>query len=211
MSAGGAIFLDRDGVININRIDHVKCWDEFEFMPGVLESIATLTRTGLPIFIVTNQAIVNRGTVTAATIEAIHERMIAEIEATGGKIQKVYYCPHDNHESCTCRKPEPGMLQQAAAEFDIDLSQSYMVGDAWTDVQAGLRAGTSSIMVMTGRGIQYMANCLLEYSVRVGVACDLADATLMILSALRGEAIHSTPRLRRSFHMALHPQELLIL
>lgn len=211
MGARGAIFLDRDGVINVNRTDHVKNWDEFEFIPGALDSIRTLSATGLPIFIVTNQAIVNRGTVTACHIDEIHAQMITEIEKAGGAIKKVYFCPHDNHESCTCRKPEPGMLLQAAQEFDIDLTQSYMVGDAWTDVQAGLRAGTSSIMVMTGRGMQFITNCLLEYSVRVGVAVDLADATLMILSALRGEAIHSTPRLRRSFHMALHPQELLIL
>lgn len=207
----GAIFLDRDGVINVNRLDHVKSWEEFEFMPGVLESICTLTLTGLPIFIVTNQAIVNRKVVTAAIIEGIHCRMIAEIEKAGGSIKKVYYCPHDNDESCTCRKPEPGMLNQAADEFEIDLKQSFMVGDAWTDVQAGLKVGARSIMVMTGRGPQFVANCFLEHPVRVGVACDLADAVQLILSALKGETIYSTPRLRRSFHMALHPQELLVL
>jgi D-glycero-D-manno-heptose 1,7-bisphosphate phosphatase len=207
----GAIFLDRDGVINVNRSDHVKSWDEFEFMPGVLESICALTQTGLPIFIVTNQAIVNRGVVTAAIIDDIHSRMRAEIEAAGGSIQKIYYCPHDNHESCTCRKPEPGMLQQAADEFDVDLTQSFMVGDAWTDVQAGLKVGARSIMVMTGRGMQFITNCILEYSVPLGVACDLTDAVGIIKSALQGETLYATPRLRRSFHMALHPHELLVL
>src|SRR5262245_12559531 len=137
--------------------------------------------------------------------------MVQEIEKHGGSINKIYYCPHDNHESCTCRKPEPGMLEQAAAEFEIDLTQSFMVGDAWTDVQAGLKVGARSIMVMTGRGPQFVANCFLDHPVRIGVACDLADAAQLLLSALKGETIDATPRLRRSFHMALHPQELLVL
>lgn len=207
----GAIFLDRDGVINVNRTEHVKNWQEFEFMPGALESICTLTQTGLPIFIVTNQAIVSRGMVTAEAIDDIHARMVEEINRSGGAIRKVYYCPHDSHENCTCRKPEPGMLLQAVEEFGVDPTQSFMVGDAWTDVQAGLRVGARSIMVISGRGIHYLANCFNDFSVRVGVACDLADATTMILSTLNGETVYSTPRLRRSFHMALHPQELLVL
>jgi D-glycero-D-manno-heptose 1,7-bisphosphate phosphatase len=103
------------------------------------------------------------------------------------------------------------MLEAAAYEFGIDLTESYLVGDAWTDVQAGLAVGARSILVMTGRGQRYVANCLLQFPVRVGAACDLDDATTMILSALNGDYIYSTPRLRSSFHMALHPQELLVL
>jgi D-glycero-D-manno-heptose 1,7-bisphosphate phosphatase len=210
-AARGAIFLDRDGVINVNRTDHVKCWDEFEFLPGALESIRRLTQTGLPIFVITNQAIVNRKLITPETLDGIHNRMMAEISKAGGYITKVYYCPHDTHEKCTCRKPEPGMLLQAAKEFDIDLAESFLIGDAWTDVEAGLTAGTRSILVMTGRGPQFVANVLLDYTVRVGAACDLEDAVTLVLSALEGQYISATPRLRRSFHMALHPQELIVL
>src|SRR5690242_6879774 len=119
----GAIFLDRDGVINENRSDHVKSWDEFEFIPGALESIARLTETGLPIFVVTNQAAVNRGLMSVETLNDIHERMKAAIRAAGGLITGVYYCPHDNHEACDCRKPGAGMLRQAAQDFPIDLSK----------------------------------------------------------------------------------------
>jgi D-glycero-D-manno-heptose 1,7-bisphosphate phosphatase len=210
-AARGAIFLDRDGVINVNRTDHVKSWDEFEFLPGALESIRRLTRTGLPIFVITNQAVVNRKMLSAEALENIHGRMIAEISKAGGHITKVYYCPHDTHEKCTCRKPEPGMLLQAAREFDLDLNESFLIGDAWTDIEAGLAAGTRSILVMTGRGPQFVANVLLDYTVRVGAACDLEDAVTLVLSALEGEYIYATPRLRHSFHMALHPQELLVL
>lgn len=209
--AKGAIFLDRDGVINVNRADHVKSWEEFEFLPGALESIRRLTQTGLPIFVITNQAIVNRKVISPEALENIHNRMIADVNQAGGHISKVYHCPHDTHEKCNCRKPEPGMLLQAAKEFDIDLAESFLIGDAWSDVEAGLTAGTRSILVMTGRGPQFVANVLLDYTVRVGAACDLEDAVTLVLSALEGEYIYATPRLRRSFHMALHPQEFLVL
>lgn len=209
--ATGAIFLDRDGVINVNRTDHVKSWDEFVFIPGALKAIQRLTLTGLPIFVVTNQAIVNRGKVTAGIIEDIHCRMIAQIKQAGGDITKVYYCPHDSHEACDCRKPAPGMLKQAAVEFGIDLTRSYIIGDAWTDLQAGLAVGARSILVMTGRGQKYFHHCLTQYPVRVGAACDLSDATDMVISALEGDHMDTTPRLRRAFHMALHPEELIVL
>lgn len=213
VAATGAIFLDRDGVINENRTDHVKCWEEFEWLPGVLTSIRRLSQTGMPIFVVTNQAIVHRGVLTAEGLGDIHGRMLTMIEQAGGRIDKVFYCPHDHHEDCDCRKPKPGMLKQAAQEFGIDLTKSFMVGDAWTDIEAGLAVGASSILVMTGRGRNQgnMARLLSQNAVRIGAACDLADATTMILSALNGEPMTTTPRLRRAFHMALSPNELTVL
>jgi D-glycero-D-manno-heptose 1,7-bisphosphate phosphatase len=213
VAATGAIFLDRDGVINENRADHVKCWQEFEWLPGVLGSIRRLSQTGMPIFIITNQAIINRGLATEDTLNDIHTRMLATIEQAGGHIEKVFFCPHDSHENCDCRKPKPGMLKQAAAEFGIDLTRSFLVGDAWTDIEAGLAVGASSILVMTGRGRNQgnFARLLTQNAVRIGAACDLEDATTMILSALNGEPITTTPRLRRAFHMALSPNELTVL
>lgn len=213
VAATGAIFLDRDGVINENRADHVKSWEEFQWLPGVLTSLRRLAQTGLPIFVITNQAVINRGLVSEATVQDIHARMIATIIQAGGRIDKAFYCPHDNHEECECRKPRPGMLKQAALEFGIDLTRSYLVGDAWTDIEAGLAVGASSILVMTGRGRNQgnFAKLLTQSAVRIGAACDLADATTMILSALDGEPMTTTPRLRRAFHMALSPNELIVL
>ncbi len=212
VAATGAIFLDRDGVINVNRSDHVKSWEEFKFLPGALKSIQRLSQMGMPIFVVTNQAVVNRGMLASETLDDIHRRMMAEIHTAGGEISKVYYCPHDGHENCNCRKPQPGMLKQAAMEFGIDLTRSFIVGDAWSDVQAGLAVGARSILVMTGRGPQFFHTCLSQYPVRVGAACDLADATDLILGALDSDQMDTaTPRLRRSFHMALRPEELIVL
>jgi D-glycero-D-manno-heptose 1,7-bisphosphate phosphatase len=207
----GAIFLDRDGVINENRADHVKSRDEFRFLPGVLRSIRRLTQTGLPIFVITNQAIINRQVITAETLDGIHQHMLADIRQAHGRITQVYHCPHDNHENCNCRKPQPGMLLQAAADHNIDLTRSFIVGDAWSDIQAGMAVGARGILVMTGRGQQFFHNCLAEYPVRVGAACDLEDATELILHALRGQPMDATPRLRRAFHMALRPEELIVL
>lgn len=207
----GAIFLDRDGVINRNRDDHVRSWHEFTFMPNVLESVRLLSETGLPIFVVTNQAIISRGLATEADLAEIHARMTEAITEAGGHITRVYYCPHDAHENCNCRKPKPGMLLQAQRDFGIDLSRSFLVGDAWTDVEAGLSVGARSILVMTGRGQRQFAQTWSRFPVRFGAACDLADATSMILDALEGHQADSTPRLRRAFHMALNPQELTVL
>lgn len=207
----GAIFLDRDGVINENSAEHVKSWDEFHFIPGALESIRELTLTGLPIFVVTNQAVVNRGIITAAELDAIHQRMTEAISKAGGVITKVYYCPHDSHENCDCRKPASGMLLRAANEYGIDLTRSFLVGDAWTDVAAGVNVGARSILLMTGRGRWNFVSCWNRFGLDFAAACDLADATMMIREALKGNAMVSTARLRNSFHMALRPEESLVL
>src|SRR4051812_8525293 len=110
----GAIFLDRDGVINENRADHVKTWDEFSFIPGVLDSLRDLTETGLRIFVVTNQGAISRGLMTRETLNDIHNRMMMHVFEAGGEITHVYHCPHDGHEDCDCRKPKSGMLLRAA-------------------------------------------------------------------------------------------------
>jgi D-glycero-D-manno-heptose 1,7-bisphosphate phosphatase len=206
----GAIFLDRDGVINENSAEHVKTWEEFRFIPGALNSIRRLTETSLPIFVVTNQAAVNRGLMTVETLNTIHQRMIEAVETAGGHITQVYFCPHDSHENCTCRKPHPGMLQQAAREHSIDLTQSFFVGDAWTDVAAGVAVGARSILIMTGRGRWNFVPAWDRFGLNFNVACDLDDATTMIEEALHGNLMPSTQRMRSAFHRALHPVELLV-
>jgi len=206
----GAIFLDRDGVINENRADHVKSWDEFEFIPGALDSIRRLTETGLPIFVVTNQAAISRGLMSPATLDDIHNRMNETIRAAGGRITQVYHCPHDSHEECDCRKPASGMLLQAAKEFSIDLNKSFLVGDAWTDVAAGVGVGARSILLLTGRGRWNFVTCWNRFGFNFAAACDLADATMMIQESLRGNPMFTTARLRNAFHMALRPEESLV-
>jgi D-glycero-D-manno-heptose 1,7-bisphosphate phosphatase len=201
-----AIFLDRDGVINENRDDHVKSWSEFQFIPGAIEAIAELTRTGLPIFVVTNQGIISKGGMTVETLEDIHRRMLERIEAGGGRIRKVFYCPHHDHDKCDCRKPAPGMLIQAATEFGIDTSRSFMVGDAWTDIGAGLAVGARSILLLTGRGRWNLASCMGHFDVRFSAAVDLADAVNLIKDSLAGKSNPATFRMIESFHNALRPE-----
>lgn len=151
-----AIFFDRDGVICKNRSDHVKSWAEFEFLPQVKESLAALSLLNLPLIVVTNQAAIGRGLMTVELLEDIHQRMVAEIAAQGGRIDRIFYCPHRPEDSCDCRKPKPGMLYQAAAEMGLDLTRSYLIGDAMTDIQAGRQAGCHNILVLTGRGSEQL-------------------------------------------------------
>lgn len=152
MNPRRAVFLDRDGVINVNRPDHVKSWDEFIFLPRVLDAIRRLASSEFVIVITTNQSAINRGTATEADIQDIHQRMRAEIERVGGRIEAVYHCPHKPDDGCECRKPKPGMFQRAARELNIDLAQSIVVGDASTDIVAAQTIGAKPILVLTGRG-----------------------------------------------------------
>ena len=147
------IFLDRDGVINENRSDYVKSWQEFRFLAGSRDAIARLTQAGHRIIVCTNQAAVARGYVTMETVDDIHRRMIAAIEEAGGAIEHVYYCPHGKDEQCGCRKPRPGMLLRARDELGVDLNDAVFIGDSITDVRAGLAAGARSVLVLTGLGV----------------------------------------------------------
>lgn len=203
----GAIFLDRDGVINENRDDHVKSWDEFRFLPEALQSIRELALLGLPIFIVTNQAIISRRLATLDTLNDIHTRMLDAINACGGRITKVYYCPHDSHERCDCRKPAPGMLLQAAEEFNIDLSQSYLIGDACTDIGAAIKVSAQGILVLKGRGPMQFAACRNEYGDKFWAASDLNQATSMIQSAISGKRVTIEEQTWRALDMKLRPAE----
>lgn len=150
------IFLDRDGVINENLPHHVKSWSEFRFIPHALTALRWLRQANVRVFVVTNQAIVNRGLASPALIDDIHARMTAHVETAGGWITDVRYCPHDDHEHCHCRKPKPGMLLDLARDWEIDLSETYFVGDALTDVAAAHAAGCGAIMVRTGRGAEQL-------------------------------------------------------
>ena len=150
MKAG--VFIDRDGVININRSDYVKSWDEFKFEAGVFESINRLAQYPLVIVVISNQSIIGRGLVTREVVDEIHNRMLEAITQHGGRIDAIYYCPHRPGEGCECRKPRPGLLLRAAKELNLDLSRSYFIGDAVSDVEAALAAGCMSLFVQTGLG-----------------------------------------------------------
>jgi len=183
-----AVFIDRDGVICRNRDDHVKSWAEFEFQPGARESLTRLAQLDMPIIVVTNQAIINRGMASVQTVEHIHRQVVKEIEKAGGRVDRVLYCPHRPDEHCVCRKPQPGLLLQVSREMGIDLTQSYLIGDAYADIQAGEAAGCCCFLVLTGRGRNELRRCLLHGQNGFRVASDLESA---IDAILREEGISS--------------------
>lgn len=145
------ILLDRDGVINRERADYVKRWDEFEFLPGVPAALRTLSALDAPIAVITNQSVIGRGLVDRAVIDAIHARLCAVVRAAGGRIDAVFVCPHAPADHCRCRKPQPGLLLDAAAYFGLDLRHSVFVGDALTDYAAARAAGCHPLLVRSGR------------------------------------------------------------
>lgn len=145
-SMAKAVFLDRDGLINVQAAEHcyIKSWGEFRFLPGVPEAAALLTQAGYLLFVVTNQRGVARGLVTLAQIEEIHRNMRAAFARYGARIDGVYVCPHESG-TCSCRKPEIGLFLQAERDFEIDKPNSWMVGDSDSDVEAGRKYGVRTI------------------------------------------------------------------
>ena len=144
-----AVFLDRDGVINQRRADYVKSWSEFEFLPGALEALARLAGTEAVVIVITNQSAVGRGLVSAAELHQIHRRMMDEVAAAGGRIERVYACIHTPEDRCACRKPAAALLLQASLELDVCLTESVMIGDSLSDVRAGQAAGCLPILLQS--------------------------------------------------------------
>jgi D-glycero-D-manno-heptose 1,7-bisphosphate phosphatase len=148
-----AVFLDRDGVIIQNRENYVRSWKDVEFLPSSLQALRQLSQTSYKIIIVTNKSAVGRGIITLEQAEAINQHIIEEITDAGGRIDGLFVCPHVPDDHCFCRKPQPGLILQAAGALAIDLPTSVMIGDVLTDIQAGSAAGIKTlILVKTGRG-----------------------------------------------------------
>lgn len=153
-----AVFLDRDGTIN-EEVQYLSRVEDFRLIPGVPYALQRLKDAGFLLVVVTNQSGIGRGLYDEAALNAIHDKMHEELGVYGIAIDACYFCPHHPEHAtgayridCGCRKPLPGMLRQAAADLDIDLSRSYMIGDKLGDIEAGLNAGCASLMVMTGYG-----------------------------------------------------------
>ncbi len=147
------IFLDRDGVINRDSPDYIKNWDEFEFLPGSLEAMRLLSEAGYCLIVITNQSIIHRGMVPPVVLEETHRRMKAAVVAAGGQIFDIFFCPHRPDENCACRKPKPGLIQQACRRYGIDPAAGVMVGDSAKDILCGRNAGCgATILVRTGNG-----------------------------------------------------------
>ncbi len=142
-----AVFLDRDGVLVKATIRDGKPYppsniDEFEILPGVLESCVALRKAGFLLVVVTNQPMVRRGMQNRELIEEMNQMLRSLIP-----LEDIRVCYHDDEDHCLCRKPAPGMLLEAAQTWQIDLSTSYMIGDRWRDIEAGRKAGSKTILI----------------------------------------------------------------
>lgn len=153
-----ALFLDRDGTVLVEK-GYVTTVEDVELLPGVAGAIEAAVSAGWKVIIVTNQACVAKGLITEDELGAIHQRMLAMLGAEGAFLDGVYWCPHHPEGSvpefsiaCSCRKPLPGLLEQAAAEHGLELADCVMVGDTLRDLEAGRAAGARTILVRTGKG-----------------------------------------------------------
>lgn len=168
-----AVFLDRDGVINRKAPEggYITRWEEVEILPGTSEAIAQLNRAGFLVIVVTNQRAVAKGLMTIADLESIHRRLCEQLALGGAKIDAVFYCPHELDPPCRCRKPEPGMLLDAARRYDLDLRASWMIGDSEKDIEAGRRAGCRTVRLhevgTPGEGADLVAPSLLAAVLKI--------------------------------------------
>ena len=142
-----AIFLDRDGVINLERKDYVKNLSEFEIFPDVAEAIDLLRKKNFLVIIITNQSAINRKLLDVNTLETIHEYFQKYLKKNNTYVDAIYYCPHLPEEDCSCRKPKPGLIFNAAKDFKINLKKSWMIGDSKKDIDAANSAGCNSILL----------------------------------------------------------------
>jgi len=153
-----AVFLDRDGTINVEK-NYLHRIEDFQFIDGAPEAIKELNQAGYLVLVVTNQSGVARGYFSLADVEALHLHLTQRLAEAGAHVDGFYVCPHhptagegEWRRKCSCRKGEPGLLLQAAREHGIDLPRSYMIGDKEADIVAGEKAGCSSLLVLTGYG-----------------------------------------------------------
>ena len=146
-----AVFLDRDGTIS-EELGYVNHIDRFQIFPFAAEAIRQLNQADIPVIVVTNQSGIARNIFPESLVHEIHKKMVSELAAGGAWIDAIYFCPHKSEDACECRKPNPGMLDQAAREHALDLAASWVVGDRYADLEMGHAAGARGILVMTGYG-----------------------------------------------------------
>jgi D-glycero-D-manno-heptose 1,7-bisphosphate phosphatase len=175
------VLIDRDGTINVEK-HYLSDPDQLELYPGVGPALKRLRDAGFGLAVITNQSGVARGYFDLARLEQIHGRLRALLAAEGVTVDGIYICPHGPDDDCTCRKPLPGMVEQAVAEHGFDPAQAFMIGDKEVDVELGHAVGAVSFLVRTGHGAKHVAGTKAEH-----VVDDLAAAAEIILASARPE------------------------
>jgi len=182
-----AILLDRDGTLNVD-VGYLHRMDQLALFPWTGDSLRLLKRAGFKLVVVTNQAGIARGLIPQGFVEAAHEEMRRRLQDAGADLDALYYCPHGDGSPCRCRKPSPGMAEDAARDLGLDLSRSWVIGDKWLDIQLGQAVGARSILVRTGWGAE------MESRRPEGQAVDaICDNLIHAVSVILGDS-----RLQRS-------------
>lgn len=175
------VIIDRDGVINVDSDDYIKCQAEWLPIAGSLQAIARLSQAGFTVAVATNQSGLARGLFDLDDLEAINARMIERVAEAGGEIAGIFYCPHHPDDDCECRKPRPGLITAIEDELGMSAENAPFVGDSLRDLQAGLAKGCKPILVKSGKGERTLRD--LPDSLRdcIPVFDDLAAAADYIL------------------------------
>ena len=188
-----SIFLDRDGVLIENRSDYVRDWSQVKIIPEAIRALSLAPIKKYKVVIITNQSVVGRGLISLKTALEINQRLINLIRDHGGQIDGVYMCPHKPEDGCSCRKPLPGLLLQAAKDLSLDLQRSWMIGDAWSDVLAGTAAGMrGTILLKTGRGTAQLLQGRLE-EVTGNLVCDNLPLALQAIFSIDNDPAIGSP------------------
>lgn len=183
-----AVFLDRDGTIN-EEVGYLDREEKLKILPAAFEAVRLVNQNGFKVVVVSNQSGIARGLFTEDFVRTINNRIAAAMVENGAVIDRFYYCPHHPSEGldpyrkiCNCRKPEPGLLLQAAADLNLDLSGSYMIGDHLRDIETARRAGAKGILVMTGHGPDQLQSAEITSANRPDdIAPDILEAVRWIL------------------------------
>ena len=157
MSTRRFVALDRDGTLIVQR-HYLSDPEQVELLPGVGAGLRALRAMGLGLAVVSNQSAIGRGYFDQQRLAEIHRRMNALLAAEDVLLDRIYVCPHTPDDRCACRKPEPGLLEQAAAELGFDARSSFVIGDKPCDVELGRRCGATTFLVRTGYGAEYAAS-----------------------------------------------------
>ena len=169
------VILGRDGILNQYREGHVTEPDEWTPVPGALEAVARINHAGWHTVVATNQSGIGRGMIDMAVVNAVHVRMNQLLQAQGGRLDAVFFCPHTPEDGCDCRKPKPGLMLDIAHRYGVSLAQVPMVGDTLRDLQAARAAGCEPHLVLSGRAAGLAPEALRQLIEPVPDTCVHAD------------------------------------
>jgi len=173
------VLLDRDGVINRRVVGgYVTHWEQFEFLPGVLNALRLFAQNGYAAIVISNQAGVGKGLMTVAALESITRRFLTEVALAGGNIQQVYYCVHAPEDGCSCRQREPGAIHRAQLDYSFVLETTYFVGDSLEDLRAASTAGCPAKLLRRDAFLETRPSD----EPAPEVACDLYEAASLIVA-----------------------------